>query len=245
MIMEMASAALAENAIEIRYDGDYDYASAVCDDSGGAASSPLISLGVSNTSLAAAVSAAQTVYTGTSTGDIQEVIAKLGIWYDTTAAREVFAGDFKVRQFNSLLNDSIYHASAAKFEDDAGTTNLKNTWTGFLTWDNNVDSTGFVTLRIPTQAEFNNVVAVKELSGHSGTSGTPTLTRTIYNAAGTSKWSSGATATATSALMLKTFAEPVMFGGPIIVRDTAGTVGHLNATTMSVMFANVSQKERG
>lgn len=244
MIMELTTAALAEEAIEIKYIGKYDYAACVIDQDGGADESPLITLGVSDTSLAAAVTAAQTVVTGSATMDIQEVIAKIGIWYDTTAARKVLEGDFKCQQFNSLLNDSVYDASNPKFEDDAGTTNnLKLGWYGALTWDNNVDSTGFVTLRVPQEGEFNGAIAIKEISGCLGTSGTPTVTRTIYDKEGTSQWSLGAVATATAATLLKTFAEPVKFGSSVYVRDTAATAAHVTATTLSVMYAHVAARD--
>lgn len=244
MIMQLETAALAEDAIEIKYIGKYDYAACFIDDNGGADASPLISLGVSDTDLAAAVTAMQTVVTGSATMDIQEVIATIGLWNDSTAARKVLQGDWKCRQFNSLLNDTVYAASTALFEDDDGTTNnYKDGWKGALTWDNNATGVGFVTLRVPQECEFNGAIAIKEISGHLGTSATPTVTRTIYNKAGTAQWSLGSVASATSALLLKTFAEPVKFGSPVYVRDTAANVAHATATTMSVMYTHVAAKD--
>jgi len=244
MIMEPQAAALAENAIEIRYKGKYDYAACFIDDDGGANASPLISLGVSNTDLAAAVTAMQTVVTGSATMDIHEVIATINNFYDTTAARKVLAGEWEARQFNSLLNDTVYAASTALFEDDDGTTNnYKKGWYGILTWDNNATGVGMVTLRVPQEAEFNSLIAISEISGLTGATGTPTITRAIYNKEGTSLWTNGGVASATAALLKQTFPEPVKFGSPVYVRDTAANVAHLTATTMFVVYAHVPAKD--
>jgi hypothetical protein len=100
------------------------------------------------------------------------------------------------------------------------------------------DVAGHTSLRLPVAGTSNDKVTILNISGHPGTSGTPTVTRTIYNLAGTALWTTGAIATATDALLnpnRPTFNEPTIFGnGPVVVRDTCGTVGHNTATTMMV-----------
>lgn len=240
MLMQIKSAALASGAIRVRYHGAYAYAVATLTVSTPAA--PVLKLGVSDTSLAAAVSAAQTVITGNATLNHRDVVAAINNWFDTTAARAVLEGDFVCELYNSL-NTDIFGGTATPYAADAGTLNLKNTWQNALVIDDNAEGFGYTSVMIPPPSMSKGKVAIKEISGHAGTSGTPTVTRTIYNKDGTSLWTSGAVATATDALLLKTFAEPVVFDGPVIVRDTCTTAAHNTATTMTVMYGFPQPKD--
>lgn len=233
MLMQIKSATLAAGAIRVCYHGKYAYAAAVLVVSTPAA--PVLSLGVSDTSLAAAVSAAQTVITGNGTLNHRDVVASINNWIDTTAAREVLEGDFTAELYNSLYTD-IFGGTASPYAAAAGALQLKNTWQNVLVIDDDAEGFGYTSLMIPPPSMSKGPICIKEVAGHPGTSGTPTVTRTIYDMDGNVLWSSGAIATATSTLLLKTFAEPVVFDGPVVVRDTCATAAHNDATTMMVTY---------
>lgn len=234
MLMQIKSAALAAGCIRIRYHGKYQYAVAVLVVT--TPEAPVLSLGVSDTDLAAAVTAKQTVFTGDGTMNMRDLIAKINNWIDTTAAREVLEGDFTAELYNAIYTDVVGNATASPYAADAGTLNLKNTWQSALLKDDDAENTSFTSLMIPPPSMSKGAIALIEISGHAGTSGTPTVTRTIYDMDGNILWSSGSIATATSALLLKTFAEPVVFDGPVVVRDTIAAYAHNTATTMMVTY---------
>jgi len=238
MLMKLKSAALAAPCIRVRYTGKYAYATLVLVET---AAAPVLSLGVSDTSLAAATSAAQTVITGDLTFTLRDVVQSINNWIDTTAARAVLQGDFQAELYNALYSDVFGNATAAQFAAAAGTVQLKNVWADALIKDDDAEGSSHTSLMIAPPSMSRGMVAIKEITGHPGTSGTPTVTRAIYDMDGNSLVSTAAIATATDALLaaaLPAFAEPVILcDGPIIVRDTVATYGHNNATTMRVMYA--------
>jgi len=227
MIMRVKQAALAEGAIMIRYTGPFAYASAKLTVSSPAA--PVLQVGVSDTSLAAAAAAVKTVITGDGTLTHRDVVAAVNAWYDTTAATEVKQGEFEVEMLHSLETD-VFGGTTSPYAADAGTSdNLKNTWVNKLIIDNDADDTGYVSVRLPDPELSKGPVAIR--------TGTPTITRSIYKGDGTLVWSLGSVATATGALLAVDFEEPVIVAdGPVVVRDTAATPAHMTETTMAVMY---------
>jgi len=241
MLLHLKAAALAEGAIRVRYTGKYKYASLTLVVSTPAA--PVLSLGVSDTSLAAAVSAKQTVITGDATLNHRDVIGSINNWIDTTAAREVLEGDFHAELYNSLYND-VFGGTSSPYAAEAGTTyNLKNTWVDSLIIDNDVSGT--TSVMIPPPGTSKGFAVIKSIKGHPGTSATPTVTRSIYDMDGNQLDTSGAIATATDALLLAAlpvYDEPVVFDGPVIVRDTCATEAHNDATTMKIQWGLAQAK---
>ena len=238
MLMKLKSAALAAPCIRVRYTGKYAYASLVLVKT---AAAPILSLGVSDTSLATAAAALQTVITGDLTLNLRDVVQTINNWIDTTAARAVLQGDFKAELYNALYSDIFGNATAAQFETAAGTVQLKNVWADALIKDDNANGSSHTSLMLAPPTMSRNMVAIKEITGHPGTSTTPTVVRSIYDMDGNLLASSGSIGSATDALLaaaLPAFAEPVILcDGPVIVRDTIGTYSHNTATTMRVMYA--------
>lgn len=239
MLFHLKAAALGEGCIRVRYHGKYAYASLVLSGT----TTHILSLGVSDTSLAAAAAALQTVITDNATLTIRDVVAAINAWNDTTAARAVLQGDFEAEILNAIESD-VFGGTTSMYVAEAGTTtNLKNAWMNNLIIDNDVSGT--TSLRVPHPSISKASCIIKSIKGHAGTSGTPTVTRTIYDSAGNILDSSGAIDAATDALLiaaLPVYDEPIVFDGPVVVRDTCGTVGHNTATTMKVQYAFAQAK---
>jgi len=248
MLMNSSQAALAEKTLYLTYRGKYAFAVFVVDVS--TPSAMLIKLGVSDTDLDAAITAAQTVVTGTATMSMEDVRRLINLWFDTTAAREVLEGDFVCELLHCRGNDLFYHATTAPFVADTGTGNLKGAWLERCTCDNDVTGTGYVTLRIPHPGKSKGDVIVRSLSGITATTvttTTDTVTRTITDGAGTlTVYTSGAVANATPTLLAKDFLEPVSLGaaGAIVVRDAVDTVANCDATNLQVTWGYTQQQSR-
>ena len=236
MIMQATSAAQAAPCIRVRYTGKYAFGAAVLVVTTPAA--PVLSLGVSDVSQADAVTNMETVITGNATLNLRDVVASVKNWSDTTATQAVLQSEFEAEISNALYSD-VFGGSANQYAAAAGTLQLKNTWQGALLIDDNVS--GHTSLRLPVAGVSNDKVTILNISGVPGTSGTPTVTRTIYSLAGVALWTTGAIATATAALLnpnRPTFNEPTIFGnGPVVVRDTCANVAHNTSTTMMVEWA--------
>lgn len=240
MIFHLKAAALAEGAIRVRYKGKYAYAALVLTVSTPAA--PVLALGVSDTSLADAVTNKATVITGDATLNHRDVVAAVNNWLASTASHEVLQGDFEAELYNSL-NTDIFGGVSSPYESAAGSLNFKNTWRDALVIDNNV--AGTTTVMIPPPSMSKGPAVIKSIKGHAGTSGTPTVTRTIYDADGNVLDSSGAIATATDALLLAAlpvYDEPIIFDGPVVIRDTCANVAHNDATTMKIQWTFAQAK---
>jgi hypothetical protein len=243
MIMQSLAAAIGEAAIRVKYDGPYAYAALVLVPG---TTAPALSLGVSDTSQADAVSNAEAVITGDGTLTLQDVVAAIEMWNTTTASHVVQEREFECDIFNAIYTD-VFGGSSAAYVAAAGVLNLKNTFVGCLIIVNG--NTGTITIRVPPPALSKNTITIKDISGHAGTSGTPTVTRQILGNDGTVYYSSGAIANATDALMKPSvvaplFFEPLQFaGGVVVVRDTCATPAHANATTVNVMWGLPKAKD--
>jgi len=237
MLMKLKSAALAAPCIRVRYTGKYAYASLVLVKT---AAAPILSLGVSDVSLADSVTNTEVVITGNLTFNLRDVVQSINNWLDTTSTQAVLQGDFQAELYNALYSDIFGNATAAQFETAAGTVQLKNVWGDALIKDDNANGSSHTSLMIAPPSMSHGMVVIKEITGHPGTSGTPTVVRSIYDMDGNLLASSGSIGSATDALLaaaLPAFAEPVILcDGPVIVRDTVATCGHNDATTMRVMY---------
>ena len=239
MIMQSLAASLGEAAIRVKYDGPYAYASLYLDVSTPAA--PILSLGVSDTSLADATSNMETVITGNGVLTLQDVIAAVEMWNTTTASHVVQEREFECEIYNAIYTDVFGNSGTANYVTAAGVLNLKGAFVGCLIMVNAISGT--ITVRVPPPAVSKNAITIKDISGHPGNSGTPTVTRQILGNDGTVYYTSGAIANATDALLKPNgvatplFFEPILFqSGPVVVRDTCATPAHANATTMYVMW---------
>lgn len=236
-VTQSISAAIAEPCIQLTYKGPYAYAAAVLVVSSPTA--PVLSVGVSDTSLADAVSNAAAVITGDGTLTLRDVVASLKLHQATTASHVVRECEFEAVLWNAIYSD-VFGGSSSPYAAAAGVINLKNTPTGILIIDNDV--AGTTSLRIPVPSVSNGPVAISNVAGHPGTSGTPTVTREIYDLDGNVLATlDSAVASATDALLnpnRPTFVNPVILhSGPVVVRDTCGTAGHNTTTTLKVEYA--------
>jgi hypothetical protein len=235
MIMTASQMAQAAPCIRVRYTGRYDYASLVLNV--GTAATPYIQLGVSNTSLADAVTNDEMVITSDGTLTLRDVIASICNWNTTTASHDVLEREFDAELWNGLYTD-VFGGAVNQYAAAAGSLNLKTGWQSALLIDDNVS--GHTSLMVPTPSISKDICAISNIEGYPGSSGTPTVTRTIYDKDGNALWTTGAIATATSALLnpnRPTFTEPCLFGnGPGIVRDTCSDVAHNTATTTVVTW---------
>ena len=244
MIMQSLAAALGEAAIRVKYDGPYAYASLVLNVSAPAA--PILSLGVSDTSLADATSNAEAVITGDGTLTLQDVVAAIEMWNTSTASHIVQEREFECDIFNAIYTDVFGNASVP-YVTAAGVLNLKGAFVGCLIIVN--ANTGTVTIRVPPPALSKNTITIKDISGLTGSSGVPTLTRQILGNDGTVYYTSGAISSATAALMKPSvvaplFFEPLQFaGGVVVVRDTCSTPAHAVSTTVNVMWGLPKAKD--
>ena len=246
MIMQSLAAKIGEAAIRVKYDGPYAFASLVLNVSTPAA--PILQLGVSDTSLADATSNAETVITGDATLTLQDVVAAVEMWNTSTASHVVQEREFECEIYNAIYTDVFGHSASANYVTAAGVLNLKGAFVDCLIMVNTI--AGTITVRVPPPSLSKNVITIKDISGHPGTSGTPTVTRQILGNDGTVYYTSGAIATATDALLKPNgvaaplFFEPILFaGGPVVVRDTCATPAHADATTMFVMWGLPKAKD--
>ena len=240
--------ALGEGALRVKYNGKFKYASVTVAETGGTDASPLISLGVSDTTLAAAVSAMETVFTSTANTDTIDDIQKSIHWWQTsTAGAIVKSGDWSCEVLHAIANsttDTPYHASAAKFAADAGTTTnfADGNWHDTLLWDNDAAGVYQVSRRVAHPGISKGGVVLAYITGGLAKSdGTTALTsgmqRRIYDDDGNVLYDSGAVAAITSTLDWRT--APVAYAFPVIVRDKAyssGDYADVDAVTTTLLW---------
>jgi len=233
MLVQQANMALAESAIQILYKGKKQFAAVVIDADGGTNKSPKISLGVSDVSQATAQSNAQAAFTSVEASTLAELITNVKNFnYGTSGPLGgsenddfIDLNDFDCQVKDALESDVIGHASASKFADDAGATNLVGAgWSNYLVWDNDTAGVYQVTLRIPTPAKGKGTVALVEVKGLTKKDATTQITnglkRTIYDNEGNVLFTIS-DATPTESEMQYAPSQPVVFAGPVIVRDQA------------------------
>lgn len=234
-IWNQTAMAIASGAIRLRYVGRlFDFASIVVAETGGTDASPTISLGVSNTSLADAVTNDELVFTSTDGSDLMnDIINTIRWWKTTTADRGVESGDFECVAKDCLGNsttDTPYHATAAKFAGDNGTDHNygDGDWHDTMHWDSDADSTGHVTLRLPEPRTSKGGVVIAHIYGEAtvaaGTVLSSGLTRFLYDDDGNQLYSSGAQ-TVIGNVNVDWRTAPHAYNGPIIIRDQATTPG--------------------
>ncbi len=241
MKMQYSAASLAESAFYITYKGVYDYAVLVLDVA--APTAMLARLGVSNTSLADAVSNVATVATGGAAVTMEHVRRLINLHSATTASHVVKEEDFQCELLHCRGNDLFYHASVTPIVADTGTVNLKAGWAELGVWDNDATGVGFVTLRVPHPGVSKGEILVRAISGLtalSATTATDTVTRDVTNGAGDrTVFTTGSVANATAALLAKDFLEPVGLGarGPIVLRDAVtNDVANCDFTSLAVVW---------
>lgn len=257
MLLNLTQLALAECSIQVKYNGNKSFATIVIDADGGAESSPLVKLGVSDVSLAQAVTNAVTVFTGASTSTLDDLIVaiKNGSGGTVGADTEIGLGDFDARALDCYQEKSIYHASVNEFVDEAGTgQNLRgyndgngSAWFSTLVRDNDANAVGCVMKRIGSPDWTKGPIAIAEINGittqsDGSTQVTSGIVREILDCiTGAVLWScSMATPTAAG---LKFYYEsgPVVFPRPVIVRDRVLTAnnsneGDVDKTTTAVLW---------
>lgn len=216
--------ALAEGAIRVRYvSRQFEFASFTAASSSGELT---LSLGVSNTDLAAAVTAKEDIYVSSGTSDrMDDIVATIRNWRTTTSGAEVRTGDFDCELLHCIGAESPDHATVDKFEDDAGTTNsLTNAWREVLLWDNDAATgVGKVTLRLPHPAASKGGVALGAVSGALSTAGTEMANNgyiKLYHDDSTTPFYTSAITTAIGDWdnIIDNRILPVNYGEPVIVR---------------------------
>jgi len=239
---KVTAMALAEAAIQVKYRGNKAFAIVEVDGDGGAGSSPLISLGVSDTSLAQAVTNMVTVFTGAASGassEMRDVVANIngGSGGTIDGDDDIKIGDFMCRLKNSIESDSIYHAAIAMFEDEAGTNNVREGWTDSLTWDNDVDSVAAVRLKIPQPDVSEASVGIETIKGVTCQSTNATIVagikRELLDQEGTVLWTaSEATLEFGDTEIDKDFGFLIAFdNGPLMVKDSLLTASNSSELT--------------
>lgn len=243
--------ALAEAAIQVKYIGNKLFAIVEVDDNGGVGSSPLISLGVSDVSLAQAVTNMVTVFTGAASGansEMRDVIANIanGSGGTIDADDDIKIGDFNCRLKNSIESDGIYHATIPMFEDEAGTNNVRGEWTDSLTWDNDVDSVAAIRLKIPQPTLSEGTVGIETIIGttHQTSSGntiTAGIKRELLDKDGNVLWTDQeATLAQGDTDLNKDWGALVTYdNGPMMLKDsllTASNSSELTATDTVVTY---------
>ena len=242
------AAAVAEAALRVRYNGSFAYASFTAASTSGTL---VVSLGVSDTSLAAAVSAMETVFTSSANTDrVNHIKDLIRWWKTTTSGAEVKSGDFECEVLHALGNsvvDAPHHATVDLFEDDAGTTNnLRGEWREVLLWDNDATGVYGVHLRLPHPKTSKNGVTIDSIVGDlTGTDLAALdngMIRIIYDDDGNALWSSGAQTTnglANYNIIAGARGGPVSFNKPVVIYDRAAVAGDaadVDATSMVVRY---------
>jgi len=242
--------ALAEPALRVRYTGPFKFACVYIDADTGASDSPRISLGVSNVSLADAVTNKVLAADPGVAGTIQSVMIAIREHRDETLALYVLPGDFKCEVANALLSEAAGAASGAKFSDDAGTThNYAAGEYGCLKFDNTVPYNGTrygIRMRVPAAQISKAGVAIQNIGGVPSGQGANAVTREILADDGTVLWSVTGSATSTAAELA--FADndaiPIGYPYPVIVRDSCITTA-MSGTTAYVnwMFQEEARRD--
>lgn len=217
-----------EYALRIGYAGRYKYAAIVVDADAGTSDSPIIYAGVSDVSLADAVTNKKAIATCVVATTIQEIVLAVRNYYDYTVATWVDKGDFTCEVEDALLSEAAGAASGAKFADDAGTTyNYRNGPYPVLQWDNTVPYNGTryaIRKRIPTAQVSKGAVAIVAITGApTQAGGCSAVTREILDDAGNVLFTVTGSDPSTAAELIygdPTSENSTSFGQTVIVRDS-------------------------
>lgn len=231
MLLQASMMALGESAIEVKYNGNKLFATIVIDADGGAGASPLVKLGVSDTDLATAVTNAVTVFTGLTTSTLKNLVDAItnGSGGTVDADDDIKINDFACRPKDGILSETIYHATALEFGDEAGTgQNLVNEdWWGTLVRDNDAEAVGAIYIRVAPPAKSQGPVAIRSITGISNQAGGTAISngiiREILNDDSDVLWVYSDT-TPTAAEAKFDLEGAVVFSTPVIVRDRCRTI---------------------
>lgn len=218
-----------EYALNVGYAGKYKFAAVVVDADGGADESPLITMGVSDVSLADAVtnSSGKTVITCVAATTIKEILYAFRNYFDYTAATWVDKGDVTCEVLDAILSEAAGNATADQWNDDAGTTtNYRNGPSPCLQWKNAAayDGTNFaIRKRVPSGTVSKGAVAIVAITGApTQAGGCSAVTREILDDNGNVLWTVTGSDPSTSAELQyrdPTSINTVSFGSSVIVRD--------------------------
>lgn len=216
-----------EYALRVGYAGKFKFAAIVIDADGGADESPLISAGVSDVSLADAVTNKVTVISAVATTTIKEILYAIRNHRDYTVATWVDIGDFTCEVSDAIMSEAAGNATADQWNDDAGTTlNYRNGPYECLQWKNAAayDGTNFgIRKRVPAGTVSKGAVAIVAISGAPvQAGGCSAVTREILDDDGNVLFTVTGSDPSTAAELAyrdPTSVNSVSFGSSVIVRD--------------------------
>jgi len=226
MLLQLTKMALAESAVQVKYCGKKAFAAVVVDADGGADSSPAITLGVSDTSLAEAATNAVACFTGAADSTVNHIVAAIKNCSGGTVGGddEISIGDFDCRLNCDWGAKSVYDASKTEYIDNAGTTtNYRNDWADVLTRDNDADSVGRMCVRIPPARMGSGPVGIRMITGMMSSAAAETaitngITRNIRDDDGNILWYV-TDATPTSAELKFDLGDIVVWPFPVVVEE--------------------------
>ena len=227
MLLQLATMAVGESAIEVLYKGKKAYAAVVIDADGGAGASPLISLGVSDTSLVQAVTNKVTAFTGASDSLVKHIVAAIKNASGGTVDGddEITMGDWDCRVKDDWEAKSCYHATLPEYTDAAGSVQFKGAgWTGTLIRDNDADTVGRICKRVPPPAISQDGVGIRTITGMMSSSATIEaaitngITRNIRDDDGNVLWHIS-DASPTNAELKFDLGDIVIWPFPVIVEE--------------------------
>jgi len=241
--------ALAEAALRVRYAGPFKFAAVYIDANGGGDESPLVQLGVSDVSLADAVTNKVTALSCVAATTVQSIMIAIREFRDETLATYVLPGDWRCEVANALLSEAAGDASTAKFSDDAGTTNNYAAGEyGCLNWNNAAvyaTSKYGIRVRVPAAQTSKAGIALQSIGGVPAGQGANAVTREILADDGTVLWAVTGSATSTAAELAfgDNDAIPIGYPYPVIIRDRCAAAMTSTTAYVNWMFQEEARRE--